>query len=133
LRRESALRMLDELGVERVIADDYNQEDFLQQAREEVGKRCGYCYRTRLGRTAQEAARLGITNYTTTLTISPWQDHELIQATGGMLQDTVAATFLYFDFRAQYRFARTQTFKLALYRQKYCGCLPSQQESLTVK
>ncbi len=130
LRKESALKVMDELRVERVIADDYDQEEFLRQARLEPGKRCGYCYRTRLGRTAQEAARLGIGIYTTTLSISPWQDHELIIATGEKLQEKHLGRFQYFDFRPQYKFARTRTFELELYRQKYCGCLISQAESI---
>jgi predicted adenine nucleotide alpha hydrolase (AANH) superfamily ATPase len=133
LRRESALKVLDELCVERVIADDYNQADFLTHARTETGKRCGYCYRTRLGRAAREAEKLGLVNYTTTLTISPWQDHELIITTGKQLQEKHSVLFQYFDFRPQYGFARTQTFKLELYRQKYCGCLLSREESLMEK
>lgn len=133
LRKESALKVMDELCVERVIADDYDQEDFLAQARLEPGKRCGYCYRTRLGRTALEAARLGIGIYTTTLSISPWQDHELIQSTGGLLNAANDAQYSYFDFRPQYKFARNRTFELGLYRQKYCGCLISQAESMQEK
>lgn len=129
LRQESALKVLDELCVERVIADDYDQEDFLRQARLEPGKRCGYCYRNRLGRTAQEAARLGIGICTTTLSISPWQDHELIKSTGELLNAANKARYSYFDFRPQYDFARARTLELKLYRQKYCGCLLSKSES----
>ncbi len=125
--------MLDELRVERVIADDYDQEEFLRQAQLEPGKRCGYCYRGRLGRTALEADKLGFGIYTTTLTISPWQDHELIQSTGELLNAANDVQYSYFDFRPQYKFARTQTFALGLYRQKYCGCLLSQEESLQEK
>jgi len=129
LRKESALRVLDELGVERVIANDYDQEVFLRQARLEPGKRCGYCYRTRFGRAAKEAARLGIGFYTTTLTISPWQDHILIKSTGESLNAGNKTQYGYFDFRPQYGFARIKTLELGLYRQKYCGCLLSKSES----
>lgn len=131
LRKESALKVLDELRVERVIADDYDQEEFLRQARLEPGKRCGYCYRTRLGRTAQEATRLGFGIYTTTLTISPWQDHELIKSTGELLNTGNDARYSYYDFRPQYDFVRAKTLELGLYRQKYCGCLLSKLESET--
>jgi epoxyqueuosine reductase len=133
LRKESALKVMDELRVERVMVDDYDMEDFLAQAKMEPGKRCGYCYRTRLGRTAQEATQLGIGIYTTTLTISPWQDHELIIAYGEKLQQKHSELFQYFDFRSQYQFARTRSFELGLYRQKYCGCLISHAESMQEK
>ena len=133
MRRESALKVLDELSVERVIADDYNQEEFLRQARLEPGKRCGYCYRIRFLKAAQEAKKLGMKTYITTLTISPWQDHRLMVFTGEMLSQYSKVKYQHFDFRYQYKNARTLTFQMKLYRQKYCGCLLSLEESLQEK
>ena len=88
------------------------------------GNRCGYCYSFRLDKVAEFAIQNGFQFFTTTLLISPYQNHELLRQTGETHPD-----FRYFDFRPFFRDSQNQAKELGIYRQKYCGCLKSLEES----
>ena len=66
-------------------------------------KRCGYCYRVRLEKTARMAAERSYDAFSTTLLISPYQDHELLKKTGEDMANKFALEFLYRDFRPLFR------------------------------
>ncbi|MCX7935950.1 MAG: epoxyqueuosine reductase QueH, partial [Planctomycetota bacterium] len=87
--------------------------------------RCRLCYRLRLTRTAQRAAEMGCSAFTTTMVASQHQDHELLRAEAEAAAAAAGVAFLYRDFRAaapEVRLIR------ALYRQQYCGCIFSEAE-----
>jgi predicted adenine nucleotide alpha hydrolase (AANH) superfamily ATPase len=90
--------------------------------------RCAFCYRLRLERTAQKAGREGFDAFSTTLLISPYQNHELIRAIGEELAGSYGVVFLYRDFRPRFREGRGKAGELGLYLQKYCGCIFSEEE-----
>lgn len=92
--------------------------------------RCEHCYRMRLGRVARWAAENNYDALATTLNISPWQNIDLINQVG----DEVTAgypdlIFMKYDFREYYKDAQSEARKLGIYRQNYCGCLPSREEA----
>lgn len=90
--------------------------------------RCAACIALRLGRAAAEAAAAGCDSFTTSLAISPWQDHEAIRETGQAAAAKAGVSFLYEDLRPLYRESRTLAKEADLYRQQYCGCLISEWE-----
>jgi predicted adenine nucleotide alpha hydrolase (AANH) superfamily ATPase len=90
--------------------------------------RCAFCYRLRLERTAQKAGREGFNAFSTTLLISPYQNHGLIRALGEELAGRYGVVFLYRDFRPRFREGRGKAGELGLYLQKYCGCIFSEEE-----
>lgn len=91
--------------------------------------RCHMCYRVRLQAAAQKAAQMGIPAFTTTLLISPWQEHEAIKSIGEKAAAKYGVEFMYRDFRPDYRQGQDLARADGLYRQKYCGCLPSIENS----
>lgn len=85
----------------------------------EKGKRCNKCFDYSLNRTAEIAKRLGITAFTTTLTISPHKISKQIFELGASYP-----AFMPIDFKKQNGFMRSiqLTNEYELYRQAYCGC-----------
>ena len=85
-------------------------------------ERCTFCYRQRLEKTALLAAEKGYTAFTTTLLISPYQNHDLIKQIGEELASQYRLQFLYRDFRPLFRKGQNQAREAGYYMQKYCGC-----------
>jgi len=87
-----------------------------------AGKRCEICYRTRLEKTASYAAEHGFDTFSTSLFVSPYQQHDLIRSIGEKLAVQYGINFLYRDFRPFFRQGQAKARSLGLYMQKYCGC-----------
>jgi predicted adenine nucleotide alpha hydrolase (AANH) superfamily ATPase len=92
------------------------------------GKRCAYCYRLRLEQTARTAKERGFDAFSTTLLISPYQNHELLRETAEDAARDAGIEFLYRDFRPRFREGQVEARSLGLYMQKYCGCIFSEEE-----
>jgi len=82
----------------------------------------------RLARAAKEAADKGFGKFTTTLLISPYQNHDLIAEIGRRVAGEHGVEFLYIDFRPGFREGQSKALELGLYRQPYCGCIYSEDE-----
>lgn len=112
------------------IIGDYSIGDYFKAVGTELEKpgRCRRCYRLRLGLAAQTAAANNFDAFTTTLLISPYQYHDEIADLGRELAREQGVQFLYRDFRPLFRRSIELSKALALYRQKYCGCVFSESE-----
>jgi len=90
----------------------------------EGGARCAICYRVRMERAAEEARRLGIGLFTTTLTVSPHKNAQVVNDVGTAVADSAGVGFLARDFKKGDGFGRScrRSKTLGLYRQRYCGC-----------
>ncbi len=120
------------LGLQLTVDESYDpQAWFLSVATGEPG-RCARCIGERLRRTAREAATLGCDTFSTSLSISPWQDHEAIKREGTLASEAYGVKFLYEDLRPLYGQSRRFSRQLGIYRQKYCGCLVSEWERYRV-
>jgi predicted adenine nucleotide alpha hydrolase (AANH) superfamily ATPase len=129
LRRRDGLRQLAEVrGLPLVEEPGYELEEFLAQVAEEPAQRCAKCYRIRLARTAAKAKELGFERFGTTLLISPYQNRELLIATGRELAQGFGLQFHDADFRPGFRQSQAMAKELGLYRQGYCGCVYSEKD-----
>ena len=90
--------------------------------------RCRVCIGSRLRRTAEAAAAGGFSAFSTSLAISPWQDHDAIREEGLAAGAEHGVEFHYQDLRPLFGASRRMARDLGLYRQKYCGCLLSEWE-----
>ena len=108
--------------------DDYALRPFIRAVAEDISHRCIKCYEMRLFEAAQTAAKEGFDSFTSSLFISPYQNHELMKEVAQRAADQYGVSFLYRDFRPLFRegqeFARAEGF----YMQKYCGCVFSEEE-----
>ena len=77
---------------------------------------------------ARYAAENGFTHFTTTLLISPYQNHELLAQTAREAGEEFGVAFLYRDFRPSFREGQDRARAMGLYMQKYCGCIFSEED-----
>lgn len=108
--------------------DDYALEEFLAQVAAAPRERCGYCYRSRLEKSARVAAERGFDAFTTSLLYSRYQQHERIRELGEELAGRYGIAFHYADFRRGWQQGIAASKALGLYRQQYCGCIYSEKE-----
>ena len=129
-RLTSFIKMAGLFGLEVISGDaSYGLEKFLREIGSDYGPgRCAICYRMRLTAAARAAARLSFEAFTTTLLISPYQNHELLISTGEQTAREAGVKFHYTDFRPGFRSSHEIARQNELYRQKYCGCIFSEQE-----
>ena len=108
--------------------NDYGLRPFVRTGAEDIQNRCVKCYEIRLFETAKTAAEQGFDSFTSSLFISPYQNHELMKTVAQQAAETYGVEFLYRDFRNVFKagqdFAREHDF----YMQKYCGCVFSEEE-----
>ena len=90
----------------------------------EGGSRCGRCFELRLRETAKVAKELGMDYFTTTLTISPLKNAQLINEIGNRIGEEYGIAFLPSDFKKNNGYLRSIVLskEYDLYRQNYCGC-----------
>ena len=93
----------------------------------EGGVRCDECFRLRLERTACWAARQSIETIATTLSVSPHKPADVINEIGEAEAARHGRAFLTRDFKQENGFQRSVELskQWGIYRQNYCGCLPS--------
>jgi predicted adenine nucleotide alpha hydrolase (AANH) superfamily ATPase len=115
-------------GLTLIVEPGYDMARYFQAVVGHEADRCPSCYRMRLARTADTAQGIGFDAFTTTLLISPYQDHELIRRMGGELAEERGLAFHYEDFRPGFREGHRMSRELGLYHQGYCGCLYSEWE-----
>jgi len=129
-RRDSFLTLAAGKNLPVETIDEYGLYPFMRELDgvTEAGKRCQTCYRLRLERTAARAAELDFDAFSTTLLISPYQNHDMIRKAGEEAADRYGVDFFYRDFRRLFRESQTKARTSGLYMQKYCGCIFSEAD-----
>ena len=119
-----------------IVEGRYDSGEFFDIARglenlPEGGQRCAKCYRLRLEETAKVAAAGGFEYFTTTLSVSPYKNAQKLNAIGTELAGQYGVKYLLSDFKKKdgYRRSIELSAKYGLYRQNYCGCIYSAQQS----
>jgi predicted adenine nucleotide alpha hydrolase (AANH) superfamily ATPase len=116
-------------NLELSMVDEYGLRSFLDAVYPDTGNnRCEKCYALRLEKAASFAAREGFSSFTTTLLISPYQNHEAVKQTGEAAGRKYGIEFLYRDFRPLFREGQAAARAGGFYMQKYCGCVFSEEE-----
>lgn len=139
LRIEEIKRFVKEFKAENeitLIEGKYEPERYFQtikgfEEEPEGGKRCELCFKLRLSESAKLAKELNADYYTTTLSISPLKNAELLNQIGKEEGDAVGITHLPSDFKKKGGYARSIELskEYNLYRQNFCGCVYSMQEA----
>ena len=87
----------------------------------------------RLREVVEQAKRVKADAFTTTLLYSRYQNHELIRLKAEELSVQYNIPFYYHDFREGWQQGIDMSKEMGLYRQSYCGCIYSEQESYDKK
>ena len=126
----------------RWISAEYDPERFFDavkglESEPESGARCTKCFGLRLRETARKAKELGADYFTTTLSVSPHKNAQLLNEIGIQLEKEYGVKFLRADFKKKegYKQSIVLSREYDLYRQDYCGCVfsmrPEEKEALS--
>ena len=132
-RLESMRTLAEKTDLPLIIEAGYDMVDYFRRVAGDEANRCRHCFDLRLSKTAGIANQHGCDAFTTTLLISPHQQHELLKETGEKVARQHGIEFLYADLRKRYSDSRHITKPMDLYRQQYCGCLYSELERYSEK
>lgn len=124
----------------KLIASGYTPEDFYSAVKgnenePEGGKRCRLCFNVRLRYTAALAKKMNFDYFTTTLSISPLKNAEVLNKLGAEIGKEYGVEYLQSDFKKRNGYKRSVELskKYGLYRQDYCGCIYSKMEREKLK
>ena len=125
-RLENADKACAIKGIPLSVITDFDQAswEFFDGVQTE---RCKMCYRVRMDIAARFAAENGFQRFTTTLLVSPYQNHEEIRLAGEAAASRYGVEFFFRDYSAGFREGQRQAKEAGLYRQKYCGCILSKE------
>lgn len=130
-RKEAIVLMAQKLALAVYFHREYEFEDFFKNVtHDEQNKKCQLCWQLRLKTTAGFAKEKKYDVFTTTLLISPYQNHERIKDIAASLEKDYGINFYYEDFRPGFRESHNLSKQMGLYHQKYCGCIYSERERL---
>lgn len=132
-RKDTLITWANSVGV-TVIEDEYCPKIWKENVYEKTlsaprNKRCKACYHLRLMRSAQYAKEHGFDALATTLSISPYQLTDFIQEELEICARVAGIKAFFEDYRPLYQNSVVSSREAGMYRQNYCGCLPSIKEA----
>ena len=127
-RRNCLREYAETIDLRLIEKNDYALRPFIRAVAEDTEHRCGKCYELRLFEAAKQAKEGGFDSFTSSLFISPYQNHELMRETAERAAEEYGVDFLYRDFRPYFRAGQDFAREHGFYMQKYCGCVFSEEE-----
>ena len=136
-RLTTAEEFAQKVNLPLIVDNKYQLREFLQKALtiEKYtdglnldNRRCRMCYAWRLHEAALYAKEHGFDAFTSTLFVSPYQNHQMMKDVAEKISRAVNIPFYYEDFRPGYERGVDISLELELYRQPYCGCIFSEEE-----
>ena len=129
-RREQVEKLGEIYGLSCFYSDDFRIDDWLSRSWEgKYASRCDMCYEIRMGFVARYAKEHGYDSFSTSLLVSPYQQHDKIAQIARACSEKYGVAFSYYDWRPNFREGQTMAREHGLYRQKYCGCIYSLEDS----
>lgn len=138
-RSDEQVRLVESMGLGdrvKVVLCEYDSEAFYDSVRgmenlPEGGDRCMECFRLRLGKCAEYGTNNGFDYFTTTLSISPHKNADMLNTAGREAEEKFGIRYLYSDFKKKNGYKRSCEIsaEYGLYRQDYCGCVYSKIQS----
>ena len=127
-RRNCLREYAQEIGLPLLEQNDYALRPFVRAVAKDIENRCVKCYEMRLFETARTAKEQGFDSFTSSLFISPYQNHELMKEVAQRAAEAYGVEFLYRDFRREFKDGQDFAREHGFYMQKYCGCVFSEEE-----
>ena len=130
-------RLLEQMPLPRpvrLMEGPYDPESFYAAARglegePEGGARCRACFALRLRQSARVAREQVADYFTTTLSIGPLKNSQILNELGKKIGEEEGVPYLLSDFKKRGGYQRSLVLskQYGLYRQNYCGCLFSRR------
>ncbi len=126
-RLETLTAYSDSEGIPLETVETYPLEENIRMLLE-AENRCYACFEDRLSATADKADEMGMPAFSTTLSVSPYQNQEQIIRAGEKAAFKAGVEFIYRDFRDLYNDSVRISRENGMYRQPYCGCVFSERD-----
>lgn len=117
------------LGNYKIVNEEYNPDEYYKAIEgledlPEGSQRCHSCYDFRLEKSAKYAKDNNFDYYSTTLSISPYKNSNMINEIGQKYANLYGVKFLYSNFKKNdgYKKSIILCAQMDIYRQDYCGC-----------
>ena len=127
-RRNCLREYAQTIDLSLIEKNGYALRPFIRSVAEDIEHRCGKCYEIRLFEAAKQAKEGGFDSFTSSLFISPYQNHELMRQVAERAAAEYGIEFMYRDFRPYFRAGQDFAREHGFYMQKYCGCVFSEEE-----
>jgi len=127
-RLKSLQSYLEEKKVSLLVPEDYELETFFREVVHNEKKRCNICYNLRLDYLFWYARKNDFDAVSTTLLYSRYQNHAYLKRYLETKAGEFSLAFDYQDYRKGWQFGQEKAIDKNMYRQKYCGCIYSEQE-----
>ena len=127
-RRNCLREYAAQIDLPLIEKNDYALRPFVREVAADITNRCVKCYEMRLFETAKAAKEGGFDSFTSSLFISPYQNHQLMMEVASRAAEEYGVAFLYRDFRPVFKAGQEKARELGFYMQKYCGCVFSEEE-----
>lgn len=127
-RKNSLESYLSKKSVPLHIPEEYDLNSYFQKVVFNEKERCSICYDLRFEYTFSYASQNGFDAVTSTLLYSKYQNHSVMKSLCEKYSQQFNVTFYYEDFRKGWQSGIDKSIELDMYRQKYCGCIYSEQE-----
>lgn len=127
-RKNTLIEYAKTIDLPLYVNDNYGLREFVRLVHDDIDGRCVKCYDIRLNEAARFARENGFDSFTSSLFVSPYQNHELMRSVALEAASRHGVEFLYRDFRPYFREGQAKARELELYMQKYCGCIFSEED-----
>ncbi len=128
MRKNTLADYAKSIGLKLEIENEYGLRKFIEGVYPDFDHRCGFCYKIRFEETARYASEHGFDFFTSTLFISPYQNHQLMIETAEKMAEKYNVGYLHRDFSARFLEGQEKARELGLYMQNYCGCVFSEED-----
>ena len=133
LRKTTLIEYAAKIRAKLITDHEYGLRRFIEAVFPAFDNRCQKCYKMRFEKTAQFAKENGYDAFTSTLFISPYQNHELLISEAKAAAEKFGVEFLYRDFRPYFIEGQEKAREEGLYMQKHCGCIFSEEDKYKKK
>lgn len=143
-RKNEQIKFINRINEEeqrniKILVPEFNPDNYYNAIKQinnfenlpEGGARCYVCYFERLNETQKYAKQGGFDYFGTTLSVSPHKNADWLNEIGLKLASESNVDFLVADFKKKdgYVTSLSLSKKYELYRQNYCGCVYSLNET----
>ncbi len=128
MRKNTLVEYAKMVNAKLILENEYGLRKFIEGVFPDFDNRCGFCYKIRFEQTVKFAAENGFEAFTSTLFVSPYQNHDLLIKTAKEAAEKYGVQFLYRDFRSSFKEGQDKARELELYMQKHCGCIFSEED-----
>ncbi len=135
LRLDEAHKVAKHYGL-RLESDEYDPKSWENAVEPylstpEGGERCRACFLLRLGRTSQFCKDVSINKFATVMSVSPHKNIKMLNETGHQSAHDQSVQYIETNLKKNDGFKKSTVLsaELGLYRQDYCGCRLSKDES----